>query len=210
MLSWLPVHLRHDLPLLMRKVFQIGFNKCGTTSFHILFERSGYRSIHWDEGRLARSILANADAHRPLLEGYESYTCFLDMEWLTDTTVVAIYLTHYQQLDREYPGSRFILNTRNCDTWIASRLRHKNFANRFQRIHRQTTGDVIETWKSEWIRHHADVKAYFAQRPESLLIYDIDKDRIDKLRAFLPEFDFPGDALPHENRTAERPCGTKS
>jgi hypothetical protein len=185
----------------MRKIFQIGFNKCGTTSFHDLFERSGYRSIHWDEGRLAQCILANSDASHPLLTGYETYTFFFDMEWLTETTSIAIYLTHYQQLDREYPGSRFILNTRNIDAWIASRLRHKDFIDRFRRAFRQTRSQAIKTWRAEWICHHASVKAYFAARPESLLVYDLDNDSIDKLRVFLPEFNLLGDVLPHSNRT---------
>jgi hypothetical protein len=185
----------------MRKVFQIGFNKCGTTSFYVLFESSGYRSIHWDRGKLAKTILSNAEAHCPLLSGYEECLCFFDMELLTNTAFLAVYSTFYQQLDREYPGSRFILNTRNIDDWIASRLRHKNFTDRFQRLYQQTKQQVAETWKSEWFHHHQAVKSYFAERPESLLVYDIDRDKLEKLRLFLPDFHLVGDRFPHENKS---------
>ena len=41
------------------KIFQIGFNKCGTKTLHHYFSRNGIRSVHWDEGRLAQRMFAN-------------------------------------------------------------------------------------------------------------------------------------------------------
>ena len=41
------------------KIFQIGFNKCGTRSITQLFHDSNVRSIHWDEGRLAIKMKHN-------------------------------------------------------------------------------------------------------------------------------------------------------
>ena len=40
----------------MGKIFQIGFNKCGTTSIHRMLVANGINSVHWDKGRLSKSI----------------------------------------------------------------------------------------------------------------------------------------------------------
>ena len=53
------------------KVFQIGFNKCGTTSLHQFFQRSGLRSVHWDGGYLAPRMEDNIRAGRRAIAGYE-------------------------------------------------------------------------------------------------------------------------------------------
>ena len=44
----------------MIKIFQIGFNKCATVSLHKFFESNGLKSIHWDKGRLAKTIYKNS------------------------------------------------------------------------------------------------------------------------------------------------------
>ena len=64
------------------KIFQIGFNKCGTLSLWNLFNSySKLKSIHWDYGNLAQTIYNNiySDIYLPL-DSYEDYTYFGDME----------------------------------------------------------------------------------------------------------------------------------
>lgn len=39
-----------------RKVFQIGFNKCGTTLIARLFQMNGYPAVHGAKGALAEDI----------------------------------------------------------------------------------------------------------------------------------------------------------
>jgi hypothetical protein len=41
------------------KIFQIGFNKCGTSTIHHYLRANGVRSVHWDDGRLAQRMFAN-------------------------------------------------------------------------------------------------------------------------------------------------------
>lgn len=39
------------------KIFQIGFNKCGAVSLHKFFLDNGLKSIHWDNGNLAKKSI---------------------------------------------------------------------------------------------------------------------------------------------------------
>ena len=38
----------------MTKIFQIGFNRCGTGSLYNFFKENGFISIHWDSGEIAK------------------------------------------------------------------------------------------------------------------------------------------------------------
>ena len=70
------VSLASRLPI---KIFQIGFNKCGTRTIHRYLARNGVRSLHWDAGRLAKRMYANLAEGRELLAGYEEFDAFTDM-----------------------------------------------------------------------------------------------------------------------------------
>jgi hypothetical protein len=96
------------------KIFQIGFNKCGTRSMHNFFIDLGLKSFHkWE--KLSPTIQTNIKNNECLLKGVDDYDCFLDCVEILD---------NYKLLDLQYPNSLFILNTRNRDDWITSRLTH--------------------------------------------------------------------------------------
>jgi hypothetical protein len=38
----------------MNKIFQIVFNRCGTSSLYHFFKNNGLVSIHWNKGNLAK------------------------------------------------------------------------------------------------------------------------------------------------------------
>ena len=38
------------------RIFLIGFNKCGTTSFHDYFKANGIASVHWRANTLALAL----------------------------------------------------------------------------------------------------------------------------------------------------------
>jgi len=82
------------------KVFAVGFNKCGTTSMHVLFESLGLSSYHGTKWR-------NCDD----LTLLRAYDCFSD-DIPTDLA----------KLDRMFPNSKFILQVRKLDAWVYSRL----------------------------------------------------------------------------------------
>jgi hypothetical protein len=141
-----------------KKVFAIGFNKTGTSSLHALFESLGlpsYHGVRWrgcDDVRLLRL-----------------YECFSD----------GIPLD-FAKLDRVFPRSKFILQVRDLDSWIYSRLAHIE-RQKVRKVHRATPlWDNTEYSVKHWIRqrnaHHASVVSYFAGRPSDLLIVNFIRD----------------------------------
>jgi hypothetical protein len=174
----------------MTKVFVIGFNKCGTTSLHAFFLRGGLKSVHWrtphHKTHIAEVMFSNLSLQRPILQGIDRFDAYSDMVYLSDT----IHLEGnalFRQLDRDYPGARFILNTRDKTRWIDSRLRH--FGGSFLRTCCACYGTdrdgTVDVWSRQWDAHHADVRAYFQDRPADFLEFDIETGDIAAVIAFL-------------------------
>ena len=201
------------------RIFQIGFNRCGTTSFHHFFEQNGLRSIHWGRGSVAAGIEASRIEGKPLLYYVDGFQVYCDMEFMREDhagkhisrrpfrklynalgeekirTPIYAY-TYFEELDKQYPGSRFILNTREVEGWIRSRRRFLDIGYTFC-----THGDgfhgsqdeLEDCWRDHWRDHVSSVRGYFSDKTGSLLEYDIQRDEPRKISDFLPELDLdPG------------------
>lgn len=160
-------------------VFMIGFNKTGTTSLHEFFCRNGFPSIHWDRGRLARRMVMNCLNDRRILDGYDQrYRVFSDMVAQTRSLRLEAN-AFFRVLDRDYPGSFFLHNTRPVADWIRSRSaktfgRYGGCTNLELEMHVLNTSDpqrAIDTWTRERDDHARSVRDYFAGRSKFL---DID------------------------------------
>ena len=209
----------------MNRIFQIGFNKCGTLSIHNLFNNHtepALKSLHWENGTLAYNIQQNIDNGLMPLDGYESINVFTDMEAQISDSCKEYYVfifKNYKFLDKKYPNSRFILNTRNINNWIISRLNHKNglkihngrsvkiknpepyYISQFKMYNIDSMSKLISIWENEWHEHHLDVMNYFRDRSNDLLVFDIETDSFDKFRSFFYDIDFTCDSLPISNNT---------
>ncbi len=156
-------------------IFVIGFNKTGTTSLHHFFEGNGFPSIHWDDNRLATTMVENCLHDRRILEGYDQkYRVFSDM-------IVQKFRIRFEAnslfriLDTDYPGSYFIYNNRKIEDWIASRwqkpCRKYNCTNvelEMRILNTKDTQDVIDTWKKEKLDFEKEVRRYFSSNPKFL------------------------------------------
>ena len=93
----------------------------------------------------------------------------------------------YQELDITYPGSKFILTVRSEDRWINSVRAHWSDANPFRaawdtdpfthQVHTLLYGrrKFDETvFRERYRRHNAEVLHYFRDRPNDLLVMDMD------------------------------------
>lgn len=85
-----------------RKIFAIGLSKTATTSIHQVFVESGLHAIHGLRGKHLWRRMA-----------------IWPWEALSDQTA-----NGFRRLDRRFPESLFILNTRDLVPWLDSRLRH--------------------------------------------------------------------------------------
>lgn len=183
------------------KVFCIGLNKTATTSLHEALETLGIRGLHWG-GPATRGQIERAMAEgRPLVDDFEGYDAFSDIQVLSD---------NFELLDRQYPGSKFILTTRDLESWLESRQRHvlRNVA---RKQLGQYDGDFLTmddaAWAKQYHEHHARVHAYFADRPGDLLVMDIEAgDGYEVLCPFLG-LPIPDEPFPWSHRGARPPVG---
>jgi hypothetical protein len=207
----------------MNKIFQIGFNKCATTSLNYLFDQytsPQIKSIHWDYGNLARKIFANHLSQMPLLTGYEDYTFFSDMEafYKKGDKLEWVFIPEilFKELDKQYSNSKFILNIRDVNSWVDSRLRHYStlsgkydinytddskrwYVEEHMKCFNLTKEQVIQKWHDGYVNHTDNVINYFKDK-DNLLVYDIDHDNINKIKEFFNgEISFNVDKLPRKH-----------
>ena len=185
------------------KIFQIGFNKCGTTSIHDLFLDSGLRSVHWDKGIVAQKIVYNMAHNKKMLDGIDQYDCYTDIEHMQSLSFPLI--EHYESLDKDYPNSLFILNTRPIDNWIKSRLNHRQglYLKEYKQASQiESDEEIVENWKTHWYNHHKQVLEYFENK-KNFLFFDIEKEP-EKIIEFLKKWGVEASKLPHSHKTQKQ------
>ena len=135
-----------------RKVFAIGFNKTATSSIHTVFQKLGMLSAHNIKWR---------ETNRTFV--------FLKYEGFTDGAP-----DDFTVLDRRFKGSKFILNTRDLDEWIDSRLEHIKLAIAENRNELtpvwDLTDDAVKHWVAQRNMMHLKVLDHFKDRPDDLLV----------------------------------------
>lgn len=169
--------------------FQIGFQRCGTTSVAAFFNRCGIACVHHDQGRLARRMRVNMEANARPLAGYdERYRAFTNINWNAADDYYDGF-KHFAALRRAY-GGRFILNTRPVEHWVKSVMSHKELRGRRHveahyalRFGTTDTEEVAARWRDEWEDHHRRV---VAELPAAeLLVFDIESDPPETLCDFV-------------------------
>lgn len=149
------------------RIFCIGLNKTGTSSFDEAVTLLGFASLHWGGPRVREAVEAALAAGRPLLSNLDArYDAFSDIEVLSKNFVL---------LDEQYPGSKFILTVRPIDDWIDSRRRHVQ-----RNVRRKEAGEYNGTflevkedeWREDWYRQVSQARSYFNGRSD-FLEYDI-------------------------------------
>ena len=189
----------------LTRYFQIGFQRCGTTSIAAFFNRCGIPCVHHDHGRLARRMRINLAADRAPLAGYDDrYLAFANMI-LTEADDYFDAFKHYGALRRAY-GGKFILNTRPRERWVRSVMAHnarrlgRRKALEHYELHFGTAelAQVAQCWRAEWDAHHRQVLEEIPG--EILLVFDIESDPPQRL------CDFVGVPRSHARHyTAENP-----
>jgi len=195
------------------KVFGIGFHKTGTTTLGCALRMLGYRV---QKGRAFNhprkptvpgpvTIEKVWDVVRPSLP---LYGAFEDNPWPL----------LYRQLDEACPGAKFIFTYRDPQRWIRSASRYFGAKNNatldllYERSRFQIAGNEAITL-ARYERHNAEVLEYFRDRPQDLLVWNLEEQsEWGPLCRFLecptPRFQFP-----HANsgsRTATPPAAEKA
>lgn len=182
------------MPARCNRIFNIGLNRAGTTSLTEALCLLGFRAVHHkhENARLYDIMRANAQARRPVLDGLDSYDAFSDFAGRE----------FFRLLDRQYPYSRFILTTRELESWLDSRERKvaRNLAS--PKYHYSFKGVDRPGWTQNRAEYLAILDRYFTGRPGDFLVINIPAgEGWEKLCPFLgvPVPDVP---FPFRNRLA--------
>ncbi len=186
------------------RVWGIGMHKTATTSLHHAFGILGLKSAHWQTApwakRVWREVTQNGQS--AALERFYA-ACDLPIPLI------------YRQLDRAYPGSKFVLTVRDEWKWLKSVANHwRHDSNPFRcqwdsdvfthRVHNLLYGRKdfdATTMLERYRRHNNDVVDYFKWRSDDLFIMDMDSgDGWRPLCNFL-KLPVPNVPYPHKLKT---------
>jgi hypothetical protein len=152
------------------KVFGIGLSRTGTLSLAKALDRLGIPTVHFPEGEETFRQLRSGDFRLAVMDHYRG-AC--------DTPVVP----YFPQLDKAFPGSRFILTLRSDrHAWLDSLDKLWCSLANMQKDEylRFVNTAVYGMWgfsreRFDWVytNHVATVRRYFVDRPQDLLELDI-------------------------------------
>jgi len=182
-------------------------NKTGTTSLHYALLHLGFNSLHFAPNRGAPlpehikeahkvvALIESAKQHGDLLlKDYDEFDAFID---------VGPVISYFQILDEQYPGSKFIYTWRDMTGWINSRIRHvqRNRRNKAKGLYNGNFLQIEpEKWEAGRKAFEKRVMAYFQDRPDDLLSFNIiSGEGWEKLCPFLG-FPIVGKPFPWKNK----------
>ena len=185
------------------KVFGIGLSKTGTTSLKDALDLLGYKAIHNPS-----YMLSFEDGVLSL-----DYEKVKQYDALTDIQIARFY----RELDVMFPGSKFILTTRELNGWLESCKNHfnehRNTAPNVQALDIEMYGtDLfdIDKFKQAYSRHYNETIDYFSGRDGDFLMLDISEDnKWMKLCGFL-DIPIPDESYPVRNKAIPIPIAIKN
>jgi len=155
------------------KIFCISYPRTGTKSITEAFSDLGYKAWTFRKDiNAVLGVLKGESFSRKILDFYDF---FVD---------VPIFLV-YKKLDKLCPGSKFILITRDKSNWFSSMNKMLNSAKKYKDY--KKINDLVwpDFYPGSIVEHTEDVKAYFFNRKNDLLIEDLTKINYDILCNFL-------------------------
>ncbi|WP_421789755.1 sulfotransferase family protein [Hyphobacterium sp.] len=184
-------------------VFGLGLSRTGTRSL-----TAGLQMLGWDTSHYP----IDEDTYTELAYGQYDLTLLKYYDGLTDITTAP----YYQQFDKQYPGSKFILTVRDRDGWLRSCQNHwfnrpafKQTDDPDEETHllmRQLLRSAVygcynfQPERFVWVyeKHVAEVKEYFKDRPDDLLILNVcNGEGFEKLAPFMG-VPAPAEPFPHK------------
>lgn len=177
------------------KIFGIGLSKTGTSSLSKAFKLLGYDFIHYPSEEQLYNL------------GDAVGACDLPVA------------RFYKDLDKRFPGSKFIYTVREKESWLKSIEKHM-YAKPYATLNEwgKKNRDAVYEWThfdrdnylKNYNEHDVDVRKYFEGRKEDLLIIDIcGGEGWKKLLPFverigLPHPDIENQPFPHSNKGVAR------
>jgi hypothetical protein len=168
-------------------VFIIGFNKCGTHTLNHFFEANSFPSIRYNKGKIAIQMTLNCISGKKVLDGYDDkFRVFSDLFYLNNKVCIEGN-RFFRNMDKDYPNSYFIYNTRDMKKWIESRSNAvPSLLDRYKNVY--GTPDVEEikkVWMSERLQFESELDKYFKDHGK-FMVLDIESEMAaSNIRDFL-------------------------
>jgi hypothetical protein len=187
------------------KIFGIGLSRTGTLSLTTALTTLGIDAKHYPN---------DPKTQEELKRGCYALSLLHSVQALTDIPVAPFY----PQFDSAFPESKFILTTRSTGAWLASVENHFRM---YVERRRDDFDDFIfacvygslhfNAERFEYVKelHEGNVRRYFADKPDRLLILDLFQgDSWESLCSFLGR-PVPDEAFPHLNKALRTPARTR-
>lgn len=135
-------------------------------------------------------MVHNAVAGRKILEGYDKqFRVFSDFYYVNARIIIEAN-QYFRAMDRDYPGSFFIYNSRSMDKWITSRLKHAHDAGNMLDSFKSYYGTddtelVVRHWKDMRTQFEAELDEYFGQSERLLRLNVESEDPAGQIARFL-------------------------
>lgn len=160
------------------KVFEIGFNKCGTRSFCQFLNNHRMRAAHWEEGALAQSLLRAIHSGTKPFEEFRDFQVFSDIMLANERTWVEGRV-FFRELDEWFPGSIFVAIKRDRESWITSRKNHANgkLLRNYCKFFEVDESVALNDWRVAWDSHWRQLDEYFrgGYTSSSFVVIDLDR-----------------------------------
>lgn len=133
-------------------------------------------------------MMQNLTTGRSPFEGHEEYVFYSDM---TTPMFAGLFEGHffYRDIYAAYPDALFILNIRDREDWIVSRINHGGDQIGRYKTHCALESDaqVLDLRRTQFDTHIQNVREFFGDKPDQLIVFDIDKDDGQTLAATLAD-----------------------
>ncbi|WCL53050.1 sulfotransferase [Gimibacter soli] len=181
----------------MNKIFGIGCSRTGTKSLSLSMQNFGFRVQHYPD---AAAMLRR------------DFSILDDVDFANDIPVSI----NYRNLDKHYPGSKFILTTRDKSTWLQS-CGNMFFREKMIEKYKDTPQDEVfrkmyggfsyfdeKAFSESYDAHCNDVISYFSDRSGDFLVLPVELESQQKLE-LLSRFTgrrAQAEFYPHAHRTS--------
>ena len=181
----------------INKIFEIGLPKTGTTSLGVAYKILGIKEIGWRSNLYDRWENEGIEILFPHID---SATAFQDGPW---------HDCDYRLLDQRYPNSKFIILERNNNDWIRSKEMHESPIHNVNNI---KTRYLERKWLTDRDAHikeqikakenkYKEVKEYFKDRPNDLLVMNICKGEGWEVLCPFLNCEIPNMPFPNKNKS---------
>lgn len=179
---------------MMNKIFCIGLHKTGTTTLYKIAKQLGVPSVHGTRWQHSSDTI-------------KKYTFFSDGGSHYDQHNVFDYKAWYMM----YPESKFIINCRDVNNWIVSKLKHAKWNDTVEiasdlevyshKDWRHKSRKNIELFIDHYFNWYIEILNFFYDKQDRAVYVDIPKNITSGLNYVFGTDKYQ---IPHDNRSREK------